>query len=216
MATPLPVIPAPPAALCIRHGLTVWNAVFRWQGRADIELTDEGRAQAKRAAASLAAMPIRFDVLICSPLSRARETANLIGESLSLEVSYVDERLVERDIGEWSGLQTEEIEQRWPGMLERWRRDGIERTPGGELESDMTARVKAALESVLGNLQAGQRALVVAHGGVIHTLDHAYGVKPRPYDNLEGRWFGWEANAVRPGQSVTLDPQAVRRKGTVL
>jgi glucosyl-3-phosphoglycerate phosphatase len=204
------------SALCIRHGQTEWNATSRWQGRADVDLTDEGRAQARRAALSLHAMPFRFDRLICSSLRRAHETAQLIGEILELPIAHVDERLVERDIGEWSGLHTSQIEERWPGMLDRWRNEGIERTPGGELERDMAARVSDALESALTHTQEPARTLIVTHGGVIHTLDNVYGATPRPYANLEGRWYAHTPSGVQALESVTLDEVAAQRRGTAL
>jgi broad specificity phosphatase PhoE len=209
--------PQPPAALCIRHGLTNWNAAFRWQGRADVALAEEGIAQAERAADALARLPFAFDVVGCSTLVRARHTAEIIAGRLGLEVAIAEERLVERDIGEWSGLTTTEIETRWPGMLDDWRNNRLDQTPGGEREADMTVRVTAGLTDLLATLaKNGGRALVVTHGGVLHTFDDHFGQKPRPYDNLEGRWFGWDGTAVLPGPSVTLDPSAVRRRSNAL
>jgi glucosyl-3-phosphoglycerate phosphatase len=214
-----PVAPKAPAGdlLCVRHGLTEWNAVFRWQGRADIALTHEGIEQAKRAAKSLAAYEPGFDVLVASPLRRALDTAEIIGERLGLEISHVDERWAERDIGEWSGLTTAEIEAKWPGMLDAWRNDTVDQLPGGEHEAGMTTRVTAAMHDLVTSLQ-GRRALVIAHGGVLHTLANAYGSRPRPFDNLEGRWFSWHdaQRRVKAGPAVTLDRRAVRRKGNAL
>jgi broad specificity phosphatase PhoE len=203
--------------LCVRHGLTEWNASFRWQGRADIALTDEGVQQARRGAASLKNYEPGFDILVCSPLQRARHTAEIIGEQIGLPISVVDERWAERDIGEWSGHTTAEIEAKWPGMLNAWRNDGVEQLPGGEHESHMTQRTTQALEELLQTLN-GRRALVVAHGGVLHTLSSAYGVRPRPFDNLEGRWFSWarEHRRVKVGPAVTLDRHALRRKSNAL
>jgi broad specificity phosphatase PhoE len=201
--------------LCVRHGLTEWNATFRWQGRADVALATEGIEQAKRAGQRLAGFTETFDLLICSPLTRARHTAEIIGEQLQLPIHSMDERWVERDIGDWSGLTTNEIEARWPGMLHAWRNEGIDQLPGGEREADMTARVTQALEDLLQSLD-GKRALVITHGGVLHALGTAYNVRPRPFDNLEGRWFRWSTK-VLAGSSVTLDKQAVRRqRGTAL
>lgn len=191
--------------------------MFRWQGRADIALTDEGRQQAMRAAETLALYQPGFDVLVSSPLRRARDTAEIIGERLGLALESIDERWSERDIGEWSGLTTTEIEARWPGMLHAWRNEHLDQLPGGEHEAGMTARVTSAMHDLVASLQ-GQRALVIAHGGVLHTLAHAYGSRPRPFDNLEGRWFSWHAEQrrVKAGPAVTLDRRAVRRKGNAL
>jgi broad specificity phosphatase PhoE len=202
--------------LCVRHGLTEWNAAFRWQGRADVALAEEGLAQARRAGEKLAQSKTTFDLLICSPLQRARRTAELIGEQIGLTVTTMDERWVERDIGEWSGLTTSEIEAKWPGMLDAWRNDGIEQLPGGEREAEMTTRVTEVLEELLQSLD-GKRALVITHGGVLHTFGAAYQLRSRPFDNLEGRWFAWNSGRVAPGEAVTLDKLAVRRnRGTAL
>ncbi len=214
-----PPIPKAPAGdlLCVRHGLTEWNAVFRWQGRADIALTQEGIEQARRAAETLATYEPGFDVLISSPLRRARDTAEIIGTRLGLELSVIDERWVERDIGEWSGLTTSEIEAKWPGMLDAWRRESVDQLPGGEHEAGMTRRVTSAMREHVSSLN-GKRALVVAHGGVLHALANAYGSKPRPFDNLEGRWYRWHAGhrRVLAGPAVTLDRRALRRKSNAL
>jgi broad specificity phosphatase PhoE len=180
-----------------------------------VELATEGLAQAERAAITLQQLPFSFDVLACSTLGRARQTAEVIGRHLGLDIALADDRLVERDIGEWSGLTTSQIEERWPGMLDAWRNNQMAQTPGGELEADMTARVTAGLQELLKGLN-GRRALVITHGGVLHTFDGHFGQKPRPYDNLEGRWFGWDGTAVQPGPSVTLDPSAIRRRSNAL
>jgi broad specificity phosphatase PhoE len=201
--------------LCVRHGLTEWNAVFRWQGRANIGLTEEGIEQAKRAGAALAQITPAFDTLICSPLIRARTTAEVIGDGLGLEVAAMDDRWMERDIGEWSGFTTTEIEQRWPGMLEQWRNASIDQLPGGEKEADMTQRVCAALVDVLQS-PTPRRTVVVTHGGVLHTLRAAYGLASRPFGNLEGQWFGWDGERVTPGGAVTLDPSALLGRNNAL
>lgn len=191
--------------------------MFRWQGRADIALTQEGIAQARRGAETLATYEPGFDVLISSPLRRARDTAEIIGQRLGLELSLIDERWSERDIGDWSGLTTTEIEAKWPGMLDAWRNDSVEQLPGGEHEAGMTTRVTSAMSDLLSSLD-GRRALVVAHGGVLHTLANAYGSRPRPFDNLEGRWFTWHSahRRVQAGPAVTLDKRALRRKSNAL
>ncbi len=187
----------------------------RWQGRADIGLAAVGIEQAKRAALVIAEMSPPFDVLGGSPLDRARHTAELIGEQIGLRFSAVDDRWMERDIGEWSGLTTKEIETRWPGMLEGWRNGGIDQLPGGEREADMTTRVTGALTDLLKSLN-GRRAIVVAHGGVLHTLCAAYGLSPRRFDNLDGQWFSLADDQVLPGEFVSLDNHALRNHGTAL
>src|SRR3954465_11358953 len=110
--------------LLLRHGQSEWNAAGRWQGWADIALTERGEDQAREAGARLAERDLhRFHAVACSDLMRARRTAALLADALGLhhiEVE-VEPDLREFDVGEWSGLTRPEIEARWPGQLDRWR-----------------------------------------------------------------------------------------------
>ncbi len=107
--------------LVVRHGQTTWNASKRWQGRADSPLSALGVAQARWAAETLA----RFDVVVTSNLSRAHDTGTIIAGAFGAPV-VVDPDLAERDVGEWTGLTFDEIEEGWPGFLAATstRRDG--------------------------------------------------------------------------------------------
>jgi probable phosphoglycerate mutase len=144
----------------MRHGETDWNLEGRWQGHADPELNETGRAQAEAVARSLAAKP--FNALYSSDLSRARETAEIIGKELSLPIQ-LDARLREVDVGEWSGLTTPEIEQRYPNGLRR-RSEGGTGWERGESYSAMGDRVVEALRAIAEAHPDG-RVLVVTHGG---------------------------------------------------
>ncbi|UCE85487.1 MAG: histidine phosphatase family protein, partial [Deltaproteobacteria bacterium] len=107
-------------ALLIRHGQSTWNAAGRWQGQGDPPLSDAGRRQARALAGALAAARARFDALLSSDLARARETAAILGEALSLEPE-IEPRLRERNVGSWSGRTRREIERSWPEELARVR-----------------------------------------------------------------------------------------------
>lgn len=123
--------------LLVRHAESIWNATGRWQGRADPPLSATGEAQAHSAAASA-----RLDDVVAvwtSPLTRARRTAELLAAARGWEVR-ADDRLVERDAGEWSGLTRDEIEKGWPGYLA----EGL-RPPGFEADASLLARAWAAL-----------------------------------------------------------------------
>jgi broad specificity phosphatase PhoE len=218
-----PLVAPENAILCVRHGLTEWNASFRWQGRADIELTEEGVTQAERAGVTLRESGLQFDALVCSPLLRAHRTAEVLGTALGVSITNTDARLMERDIGDWSGHTTTEIEAKWPGMLDQWRNGGIEQVPGGETEVGMTSRVIDALTEALQTLvkhRNGGRGLLVAHGGVLRTFDNALGGPKQAFNNLEGRWYLWRDGHIIPGDCVTLDAKAVRfgahSRGTAL
>jgi probable phosphoglycerate mutase len=146
--------------ILVRHGETDWNLERRWQGHADPGLNDTGRRQAVELAARFASTSV--DALYSSDLARARETADVIGESLGLPVS-LDPRLREVDVGEWSGLTTAEIELRHPDGLERRRRGGTGWTNGESYEA-MGERVLEALRAIASSHPAG-RVVVVTHGG---------------------------------------------------
>src|SRR5687768_15169755 len=105
--------------LLLRHGQSTWNAERRWQGSADPPLSPHGEEQARAAATQLGGFAL--SVVVASGLQRARRTAELIADELVLgEVRIVDD-LRERDVGEWSGRTTDEIEEMWPGDLAAWR-----------------------------------------------------------------------------------------------
>ena len=144
----------------VRHGETDWNVERRWQGHADPGLNETGRAQAAAVARSLAAKP--FDAVYSSDLARARETAEIIGTELALPVQ-LDARLREVDVGEWSGLTTPEIEQRYPDSLRRRDEGGIG-WEHGETYTAMGDRVVEALHAIAEAHPKG-RVLVVTHGG---------------------------------------------------
>ena len=87
---------SPCRLLVLRHGQSEWNAARRWQGQADIDLTDLGREQARRAAERLTG----FAVIASSDMKRARETASIIAAVTGAELTEPDPRLRETDVGE--------------------------------------------------------------------------------------------------------------------
>lgn len=156
--------------LClVRHGETAWNAERRIQGQLDLPLNDTGLAQAEAAAAALAAQD--FAAVYCSDLGRARETARPIAERLGLALQS-DVRLRERHYGGFQGLTYSEAEQRYPDDYLRFAaRDADFALPdGGESLTTFARRVHDTLADLAARY-AGQRVVVVTHGGV---LDAAY------------------------------------------
>ncbi|HVL30789.1 MAG TPA: histidine phosphatase family protein [Solirubrobacteraceae bacterium] len=152
--------------LLVRHGETDYNAADRFQGQLDTPLNERGREQSRALARALAGEHV--SALYCSPLSRARETAEIVGAALGLE-PVLDARLMEADVGEWAGRLYTEVTVDDPGAFARWRSaDPDFRFPGGESVAEQAARVAAALADVA----AGPLpALVVAHGGTIRAVD---------------------------------------------
>ncbi len=94
------------AFYALRHGQTEWNLQMRLQGSTDIPLNDTGREQARHAAGILAGHGLTR--IITSPLSRALETARIVGERLELE-PVVDDRLIERNFGQFEGMTIDEV-----------------------------------------------------------------------------------------------------------
>lgn len=191
--------------LLLRHGQSTWNAERRWQGSADPPLSPHGEEQARAAATQLGGFDL--SVVMASGLRRARRTAELIADVLVLgEVRLVD-ALRERDVGEWSGRTTEEIEEMWPGDLAAWRTGELASIPGGE--GDISGRVLPAVEE-LARQAAGteEPILVVTHGGVISSIERSIGVEPCRARNLCGRWVAWEGDVLVAGEVVVLTEPA--------
>ncbi len=154
--------------LLVRHGETDDNAADRFQGQRDTRLNDRGREQSRALADSLAGEGLR--ALYASPLSRARETAQIVADRLGLEPVF-DARLMEADTGAWTGLLYAEVIAAAAEEFRAWRRaDRGFQFPGGESVVEQAARAEAALADV----RAGALpALVVTHGGTIRALPGA-------------------------------------------
>jgi len=153
--------------LLIRHGQSEWNAISRWQGHADPPLSEMGREQARDLARRLKGE--RVEALFTSDLSRARETAAIVGEVLH-RVPTADARLRELDVGEWEGRVREEIEDRWPDLLRQFdTEDPDSRPPGGETRRELALRVRSRVAKIAAQHPTG-RVAIVAHLGVIEAL----------------------------------------------
>ena len=173
----------------IRHGQTDWNAADRMQGTSDIPLNDTGRQQARDAVALLA--DFDWDVIVSSPLERARETAEIIADGLGLELGRSYDLLIERHYGEGEGLTKPEIEERWNG----------DSCPGLEGLDSVVERGIASLEQIADDYP-GKRVIVVCHGTIIrYTLSQLAG---REFDhivngsisNVERLESGWAVHSV--------------------
>jgi broad specificity phosphatase PhoE len=165
----------------IRHGETDWNAERRLQGLRDIPLNARGRTQAVRcgellgrifAGSGVALQQIAFT---SSPLSRARETMEILRTTLGLapQAYAIDRRLAELAFGQWEGLTYKEVRALDRSILATRERDKWNfRPPGGESYADLLVRVRAWHDS------ASNDAIVTAHGGVARAFLVLYGVKP--------------------------------------
>ena len=159
----------------LRHGESVGNAESRWQGQADFPLTDRGRSQAQALADRWKREKIRFDYVISSPLSRARETAEIIASKLGLNVEF-EPLWLERDNGAFSGLTQHEVRQNFthPDFTTPYDSVGND----GEGDWELFLRAGQALHDLLKREPA--RYLIVSHGGMLNQLMHAVmGIMPQ-------------------------------------
>ena len=153
--------------LLARHGQTNDNLEpIRAQGFRDTPLNDEGRRQARELAERVSRCGIVS--LWSSDLSRARETAEIVGDRLGLE-PQLDPRLREGNRGRWEGHRFVDIQREEPELYAAWRRAGADfRFPGGESLREQLERVSAAVSDIR---RAGPLpALVVCHGGCIRVM----------------------------------------------
>ena len=157
----------PTTTLLLRHGATELSAERRFAGREDIPLTREGIRQAALAARGLAAGP-PVDVIVTSPLQRARRTAEAVAEATGAPL-VVDEDLVEADFGAWRGLTFAEAGERWPEELAAWKGSPDAAPPDGESFAMVAMRVLAAQDRLLA-AHRHARAVVVSHVTPIKTL----------------------------------------------
>jgi broad specificity phosphatase PhoE len=145
-----------PELWLIRHGETEWSRTRRHTGRTDLPLTAEGEAAARELAPRLDGVP--FDLVLASPLQRARHTAELAGLTPQLEPLAM-----EWDYGEYEGVTTATIHETVPGWSV-WN-DPI---PGGESIDQVAARADAVIARI--RAQAPKRAALVAHGHFLRVL----------------------------------------------
>lgn len=164
--------------MLVRHGETNDNLEpLRFQGFTDTPLNDTGRAQAASLAERLAAerpLGLRWPAgtgagsLWSSDLSRARETAEIVGARLALQ-PRLDARLREANRGRWEGHTFAEIEHAEPELYVAWRRAGAGwRFPGGESLLEQQQRVIAALTQI--HASGELPAVVICHGGCIRVV----------------------------------------------
>lgn len=148
----------------VRHGETVWHGENRYAGRTDVELSERGLAQA--AALARWAKTAELAAIWCSPLGRARRTADACAAVTGLAVR-VDARLRELDFGAAEGLTRDEMRHRFPEALTDFQRDPVgHHLPEGEDPERAAGRFVGCLRDIAREHPDG-RVLVVAHSTVI-------------------------------------------------
>jgi len=158
----------------VRHGQSEWNLKNLFTGWRDVDLTEQGIAEAREAARKLKAQGIRFDVAFTSALKRAQRTLDIILEEMGQTSIPVlkDQALNERDYGDLSGLNKDDARKKWgEEQVLVWRRSYDVPPPGGESLKDTLARtLPYYVQEILPCVLRGERTLVVAHGNSLRAL----------------------------------------------
>ncbi len=146
----------------LRHGETEPGASYA--GQLDVSLTEAGWQQMQRTAGSR-----QYDHIISSPLQRCAGFAAHLGKQLGCQVT-IEPRLMEMHFGEWQGLTSNTLMERYPAELESfWQNPLHNSPPGGENLTDFSTRVDQVRTHCI-QQQSHSHTLIVAHGGVIRIL----------------------------------------------
>jgi len=150
---------SPPTVLLTRHGQTEWNLAGRRQGQLDSPLTEQGIRDAAQVADAAKAYPV--DIIVTSPLGRARQTASIVNRVLGVGVVELSD-LAEINHGSFAGFTDEELDNLHPG----WRAERLGNLfdwcfPGGESYRDGWLRAQRALDSP--PLKGATCPLIVTH-----------------------------------------------------
>lgn len=137
-----------------RHGQTDWNVQGKTQGRTDIELNEVGIEQAKQTKKEL--KNINIDLIICSPLKRARKTAEIINEGRNIPIIF-DNQIIERNFGEFEG---EKIK-----FDEFWDYNVTQKYQKAETIQEIISRISNFLDKIKEEYK-DKNILLVTHGGV--------------------------------------------------
>lgn len=150
----------------VRHGETWANIESRYLGSLDPGLTERGRQQAQALAVEL---PTNIEVLLTSPLLRARQTAEVLSQTHNLPIQII-EAFRERDVGVFEGLTQAEAKTLHPHLwAQNITRQWDIGPDGGESIKDVVARVQQGMQTLL-DIYADKTVVLVAHGFVAKTL----------------------------------------------
>ncbi|MEZ5337909.1 MAG: histidine phosphatase family protein [bacterium] len=164
--------------ILIRHGQSEGNLRRIFQGSLDYPLTDLGREQAQSVGRWLAEREMRFDAVYSSPLSRAHETARILGEQTGNGEIQTHELLREIHGGELEGLTHEQCVEKFPAYAERRLPEGADFSNyGGESYAEVNVRILQFIEHIQQRHSEPESILIVAHGGTLYQLFK--------------RWCGW-------------------------
>ncbi|OFW87900.1 MAG: 2,3-bisphosphoglycerate-dependent phosphoglycerate mutase [Alphaproteobacteria bacterium RIFCSPHIGHO2_12_FULL_45_9] len=161
----------------MRHGQSQWNLENRFTGFHNVELSDQGVAEAKLSGQNLAKAGIKFDIVYTSTLKRAYTTAeialNEAGQGALVAGMVKSDDMRERDYGDLTGLNKDETKEKYGAdQVQIWRRSYDVQPPGGESLQDVVEnRVRPYFNSTIKpQMDAGKNILVAAHGNSLRAL----------------------------------------------
>ena len=168
--------------ILIRSGSTDWHEQGKLVGQADPGLSERGRKHAEKAAAAL--LGVRVSELLCSPLQRSVQTAQVVGERCGLHTAR-DQRLSAMACGHWQG-QTFEALSEEPLYQQFKLRPTDVRPPGGEGVEAARRRAVAAVDQALGDAASGDVLALVTHSDIIRMLlGHYLGAPVNAYTRMQ-------------------------------
>lgn len=149
----------------MRHGKTDWNVRRRLQGRTDIPLNDDGRSMAEKARNEY--MDVHFDVCYCSPLIRAKETAEILLKGRNIPI-ITDDRLLEMSFGVYEGIENSfQIPDCPINVLFKEPEKYTVPVENAESLEELYSRTGSFLKEVVEpQLQDGKDILIVGHGAM--------------------------------------------------
>lgn len=167
------------SVILVRHGRTRYNAVHRIQGRTDIELDDKGLWQADQTGQALRALYVdspsareegRKQLVVTSPLKRSAQTAHAFADPLHLPV-HCDDRMMERDFGEWEGYAQADLLKLFPVDFRGWQNgDGSELKHGAEAKPHVYKRGVEALNDWAQKADPHTDLFFFSHGSLLAQL----------------------------------------------
>jgi len=151
-----------------RHGETVWNKQYRFQGHKDSELTEKGILAAELLADRVEEIDI--DCIVSSPLLRAYNTAEILKGSRDIEI-FKHDGLKEINLGDFEGMSYTDIKKENPQLLGLIERDPFNNHyPNGENLREFYDRVSKAFKEITDKCK-NKTILIVAHGGTLKCID---------------------------------------------
>lgn len=153
--------------ILIRHGQTAWNDREIFRGRADIPLDPTGKVQARAVARRLTGFHIRK--IYSSPLKRALETAETIGEKLHLTPEVIP-NLIEIDCGIWQGLSCWAVQKRFPKLYQKWlTKPHQAKIPKGETLTQVRSRLNRMIRTIR-KMHVRGDIIIVSHRIILKIL----------------------------------------------